>query len=52
MSFLLVGVCYVVIGVVGFMLLGLYLADRARVEFLLLALICWCLAIIRLGDFL
>ena len=51
LTFLIVGVWYVVIGVVGFMLLGLYLADRSRLEFLLLAIICWCLAVIRLGDF-
>ncbi len=48
---LIVGVCYTVIGVIGFLLLGLYLVDRERLELLLLALCCWLLAIVRLDEF-
>jgi len=40
-----------VIGVMGFVLLGLYLNDRSRLELLLLAVVCWWLAMLRLSDF-
>ncbi len=50
-GFLIPAICYLVIGVVGFMLLGLYLSDRSRLELLLLAIVCWFLTILRLEDF-
>ena len=40
-----------VIGVLGFVLLGMYLNDRSHLELLLLAIDCWCLATIRLCEF-
>jgi hypothetical protein len=50
-QFLTVAICFGVIGVVGFMLLALYLTDRERLELLLLAIVCWCLAMLRLEEF-
>jgi phosphoserine phosphatase RsbU/P len=50
-SFLPVAIGFGVIGVMGFVLLGLYLNDRSHLELLLLALVCWCLSILRLSDF-
>jgi serine phosphatase RsbU (regulator of sigma subunit) len=44
--------CYLVIGVLGFMLLGLYLNGRGRPELLLLAMICWGLCDLREAEFL
>jgi hypothetical protein len=46
-----IAICFGVIGVVGFMLLGLYLNDRGRLELLLLAIVCWGLAILRLNEY-
>lgn len=40
-----------VIGVMGFVLLALYLNDRSHLELLLLALVCWCLSLLRICDF-
>jgi Stage II sporulation protein E (SpoIIE) len=43
--------CYGVIGVVAIMLLGLFLYDASRREFLLLFIACLSLAILRLNEF-
>lgn len=43
--------CYIVIGAIGFALLGFYLADRSRSEILLLGLSCIALAGLRLDVF-
>lgn len=50
-TYLPVVVGFGVIGVMGFVLLGLYLNDRSHLELLLLALVCWCLALLRVCDF-
>ena len=47
-GFLPVAVGFCVIGVLGFVLLALYLNDRSHVELLLLAVVCWGLAALRL----
>ena len=51
LDYLPIGLCYALLGVVGFMLLGLYLTDRGRTELLLLAVICWQLCTLRLLEF-
>lgn len=50
-SYLPVAIGYLTIGVMGFVLLGLYLNDRSHLELLLLAVVCWLLALLRLCDF-
>jgi hypothetical protein len=50
-GFFPVALCFSLIGVVGFMLLGLYVSDRSRLELLLLACTCWCLCLLRLFEF-
>jgi len=50
-GFLPVALCFSLIGVVGFMLLGLYVSDRSRIELLLLTCVCWCLCLLRLSEF-
>jgi len=42
--------CYTVIGVMAIMLIGLYLYDRSRYEFLLLSVTCLSLATLRLNE--
>ena len=49
--FLPVELCFIIIGVAGFMLLGMYLNDRSRLEFLLLAIYCWCQSINRTTQY-
>ena len=44
-------VCFIVVGVVGLALLGLYLGDRSRFDILVLGLDCVALSIIRLREF-
>jgi hypothetical protein len=39
-----------VAGVMGFIVFGLYLNDRTRFEFLLLAIVCWCMATFRIAE--
>jgi sigma-B regulation protein RsbU (phosphoserine phosphatase) len=39
-----------IVALVGFMVFGLYLNDRSRLEFLLLAIACWCVSIFRLTE--
>ncbi len=51
LGYLPIGLCFSLIGVVGFMLLGLYVSDRSRLELLLLACVCWCLCLLRLSEF-
>jgi phosphoserine phosphatase RsbU/P len=51
LDYLPIGLCFSLIGVVGFMLLGLYVTDRSHLELLLLAIICWLLCILRLCEF-
>ncbi len=51
LGYLPIGLCFALIGVVGFMLLGLYVNDRGRIELLLLASVCWCLCLLRLSEF-
>ncbi len=50
-KYLPLGLCFALIGVAGFMLLGLYLTDRSRTDLLLLAFVCWCLFILRACEF-
>lgn len=50
LAFLPVAVAYMAIGVMAFVLLGLYLNDRTHSELLLLALICWGLSLLRGCD--
>jgi hypothetical protein len=52
LDYLPIGLCFSLIGVVGFMLLGLYVSDRSRLELLLLAVTCWLLCLLRLSEFL
>jgi hypothetical protein len=42
--------CYTVIGVMAIMLIGLYLYDRSRYEFLLLSITCLSLTTLRLNE--
>jgi serine phosphatase RsbU (regulator of sigma subunit) len=51
LGFLPVALCFSLIGVVGFMLLGLWVTDRTRLELLLLAIVCWLLCDLRLTEF-
>jgi sigma-B regulation protein RsbU (phosphoserine phosphatase) len=51
LSYLPIGLCYGLIGVVGFMLLGLYVTDRSHLELLLLAIVCWLVCDLRLCEF-
>ncbi len=51
LGYLPIGLCFSLIGIVGFMLLGLYVTDRSRLELLLLAVTCWLLCILRLSEF-
>jgi serine phosphatase RsbU (regulator of sigma subunit) len=51
LGYLPIALCFSLIGVVGFMLLGLWVTDRSRLELLLLAIVCWCLCILRLSEF-
>lgn len=44
-------VCFIVVGVIGFALLGLFLGDRSRLDILVLGLDCVALCVIRLSDF-
>jgi hypothetical protein len=46
-----IAVCYVVIAIVAFMLLALFFYDTARTEFLLLAITCLSLTLVRLIGF-
>jgi phosphoserine phosphatase RsbU/P len=46
-----VEVCFLVIGVIGLVLAGLYLNDRSRTEFLMLALVCEALLILRTEEY-
>jgi len=39
-----------IVGLTGFMVFGLFLNDRSRLEFLLLATACWCVAIFRIAG--
>ena len=50
LGYLPIGLCYALIGVVGFMLLGLWVTDRSRLELLLLAILCWLLCDLRLSE--
>ena len=50
LGFLPFALCFALIGVVGFMLLGLYVTDRSRLELLLLAIICWLLCDLRMAE--
>lgn len=50
-AFLPIVLCFCLIGVVGFMLLGLWVTDRSRLELLLLAIVCWLLCDLRLCEF-
>lgn len=50
-TYLPVVVGFGVIGVMGCVLLALYLNDRSHLELLLLALVCWCLSLLRICDF-
>jgi Stage II sporulation protein E (SpoIIE) len=49
-GYLPVALCFSLIGVVGFMLLGLWVTDRTRLELLLLAILCWMLCDLRLAE--
>ncbi len=49
--FIPVEVCYLAIGFAGFLLFGMYLNDRCRLELLLLAACCWCQLINRTFDY-
>jgi hypothetical protein len=49
--FLPVAISFGAIGVLGFIIFGLYLNDRSRPELLYLAIVCWCLSMLRLEDF-
>jgi serine phosphatase RsbU (regulator of sigma subunit) len=51
LGYLPVGLCFSLIGVVGFMLLGLWATDRSRPELLLLAVVCWLVCLLRLTEF-
>ena len=51
LSYLPIALCYSLIGVVGFMLLGLWVTDRSHLELLLLAVVCWLVCILRLCEF-
>jgi serine phosphatase RsbU (regulator of sigma subunit) len=51
LGYLPIGLCFSLIGVVGFMLLGLWVTDRSRLELLLLAAVCWCICLLRLAEF-
>jgi len=51
LGYLPIALCFTLIGVIGFMLLGLYVTDRSRLELLLLAIVCWCLFLLRLTEF-
>ncbi|MGP8253170.1 MAG: PP2C family protein-serine/threonine phosphatase [Terracidiphilus sp.] len=51
LGYLPIGLCFSLIGVVGFMLLGLWVTDRSRLELLLLAVVCWCVCLLRLNEF-
>ena len=51
LGYLPIGLCFALIGVFGFLLLGLYVSDRSRLELLLLAAVCWCLCVLRLSEF-
>jgi serine phosphatase RsbU (regulator of sigma subunit) len=44
-------VCFMVVGVVGFALLGLFLSDRSRLDMLALGLNCLALCVLRLLEF-
>jgi phosphoserine phosphatase RsbU/P len=44
-------VCYIVIGAIGFALLGFYFSDRARAELLWLGICCVAIALLRLCIF-
>ncbi|MFP5233974.1 MAG: PP2C family protein-serine/threonine phosphatase [Acidobacteriota bacterium] len=46
-----VEVCYLAIGFAGFLLFGMYLNDRHRLELLLLAMCCWCQLINRTVEY-
>jgi Stage II sporulation protein E (SpoIIE) len=39
-----------IVGLTGCVVFGLYLNDRSRLEFLLLAIACWCVAIFRIAG--
>jgi phosphoserine phosphatase RsbU/P len=49
--FIPVAISFVAIGVLGFMLFGLFLNDRTHRELLYLAIVCWLLALLRLDEF-
>ncbi|HTW49973.1 MAG TPA: PP2C family protein-serine/threonine phosphatase [Acidobacteriaceae bacterium] len=51
LDYLPIALCFSLIGVVGFMLLGLWVTDRSRIELLLLAIVCWFLCDLRLSEF-
>jgi serine phosphatase RsbU (regulator of sigma subunit) len=51
LDFLPIALSFSLIGVVGFMLIGLYVTDRNRLELLLLAVMCWLLCDLRLSEF-
>jgi len=50
LDFLPIALSFALIGVVGFMLFGLYVTDRNRLELLLLAVMCWLLCDLRLSE--
>jgi serine phosphatase RsbU (regulator of sigma subunit) len=50
LNFLPIALSFALIGVVGFMLIGLYVTDRNRLELLLLAILCWLLCDLRLSE--
>ncbi|HEY6446421.1 MAG TPA: PP2C family protein-serine/threonine phosphatase [Acidobacteriaceae bacterium] len=51
LGYLPIALCFSLIGVVGFMLLGLWVTDRSRLELLFLAIDCWLLCMLRLSEF-
>jgi serine phosphatase RsbU (regulator of sigma subunit) len=51
LGYLPIALCFCLIGVIGFMLLGLWVTDRSRLELLLLAIVCWMLCDLRLSEF-
>jgi hypothetical protein len=47
---LAIAICYVIIGVIAVMLLGLFFYDRSRFELLYLGVACLCLALVRENE--
>jgi phosphoserine phosphatase RsbU/P len=43
-------VAFFIVGIAGVMMLGLYLSDRSRPEFLFFAFVCWALSIRRIME--